>query len=59
MTAVILNFFCVFNEFKGQNDPVVCNKSNMVGATCGTGTAYTSGAHEFTPGYSGFVLLDL
>ena len=27
----------------------VCNKSNTMGATCGTGTANPSVAHEFTP----------
>ena len=25
----------------------LCKKSNTMGATCGVGTAYTSGAHEF------------
>jgi len=25
----------------------VCNESNTTGATCGAGTAYPSGAHEF------------
>ena len=29
----------------------VCNKSYTKGATCGTGTAYPSEAHEFTPGF--------
>ena len=29
----------------------VCNKSNTTGSTCGAGTAYTSGAPEFTTGY--------
>ena len=29
----------------------VCNKSNTTGATCGAGTAYTPGAHEFAPGF--------
>jgi len=27
----------------------VCNKSSMTGVTCGTETAYHSGAPEFTP----------
>jgi hypothetical protein len=31
----------------------------MTGVTCGTGTAYRSGAPQFTPGILvGFVLLD-
>ena len=29
----------------------VCNKSNTTGATCGAGTAYTSGAPEFIPDF--------
>jgi hypothetical protein len=29
----------------------VCTKSNTTGTTCGTGTAYHSGAHAFTPGF--------
>ena len=29
----------------------VCNKSNSTGATCGAGTAYPSGAHDFIPGF--------
>jgi len=29
----------------------VCNKSNMMGATCGAGTVYSSEAPEFTPGF--------
>jgi hypothetical protein len=38
----------------------VCNWSNMTGATSGAGTAYPSGAPEFTLGFLlGFVLLDL
>ena len=31
----------------------VCNKTNMPGATCGVETAYPSGAHKFTLGFSG------
>jgi hypothetical protein len=31
----------------------VCNKSNTRGVTSGAGPVYPSGAHEFTPGYSG------
>ena len=31
----------------------VCDKSNTTGATCGAGTAYPSGAPDFTPGFSG------
>jgi len=31
----------------------VCNQSNTKDATCATGTAYPSGAHEVTPGISG------
>ena len=31
----------------------LCNKSNTMGATCGAGTAYPSGAPEFTPVFSG------
>jgi len=31
----------------------VCNYINTTGATSGAGTAYPSGAHEFTPGFSG------
>jgi hypothetical protein len=30
----------------------VCNKSNTTGATCGAGTAYPSGAPEFTHCFS-------
>ena len=30
---------------------LVCNKSNTRGGTCGAGTAYTSGAQEFTLGF--------
>jgi len=29
----------------------VCNYINTAGATSGAGTAYPSGAHEFTPGF--------
>jgi len=29
----------------------VCIKSTMTGATSGAGTAYPSGAPEFTPGF--------
>jgi len=29
------------------------NKSSTTGATSGAGTAYLSGTHEFTPGFSG------
>ena len=29
----------------------VCNYINMMGATSAEGTAYTPGAHEFTPGF--------
>ena len=29
----------------------VCNKSKMMDATCGAGTAYPSRAPEFTPGF--------
>ena len=28
----------------------VCNQSNTIDTTCGTGTAYTYGAHAFIPG---------
>ena len=31
----------------------VCNKSNTTSVICGAGTAHSSGAHEFTPGFSG------
>jgi hypothetical protein len=31
----------------------VCNKNNTTGATCGAGTAYPSGAPEFTTCFSG------
>jgi len=31
----------------------VCNKSSTADTTSGTGTAYPSGAHEFTPCFSG------
>jgi hypothetical protein len=31
----------------------VCNKINTTGATSGAGTAYPSGAQEFTPVFSG------
>jgi hypothetical protein len=31
----------------------VCNKSNTVGANLRARTAYPTGAHEFTPGFSG------
>jgi len=37
----------------------VCNYINTTGATSGTGTAYPSGALEFTPVFKEFVLLDL
>ena len=30
----------------------ICNNSNTTGTTRGAGTAYPSGAHEFTPGFS-------
>jgi len=29
----------------------LCNKSNAMGATCGSGTAYPFRAPEFTPGF--------
>jgi hypothetical protein len=29
----------------------VCNKNDTTGVTYGTGTAYTSRAHEFIPGF--------
>jgi hypothetical protein len=32
---------------------LTCNKSNTTGATCGAGTAYPSGAPEFTSGFIG------
>ena len=32
---------------------LVCNETNTTGVTIGTGTAYHSGAPEFTPGYCG------
>ena len=31
----------------------VCNKSNTTSVICGAGTAHSSGAHEFTPCFSG------
>ena len=31
----------------------VCNKSNTTSVICGAGTAHSSGAHAFTPGFSG------
>ena len=31
----------------------ICNMSNTTGATCGAGTSYPSGAHEFPPVLSG------
>jgi len=37
----------------------VCNRSTRTGTTCAAGTAYPTRAPEFTPGFSGFVLLDL
>jgi len=38
----------------------VCNNSNTTSVTIGAGTAYHSGAPEFTPGFQwGFVLLNL
>jgi hypothetical protein len=38
----------------------VSYNSNMTGVTSGTGTAYRSGAPQFTPGIVvGFALLDL
>ena len=33
--------------------PIVCNFSNMASTTIGAGTAYPSGAPEFTPGVCG------
>jgi len=33
--------------------------TNKTGTTCGTGTAFTSGTHQFITGFSGFVLLTL
>ena len=51
------NYQCAYNH-----NPVlssfmtyhrVCNESNTTGAYRGTGTAYPSGAHEFTTGFSG------
>jgi hypothetical protein len=36
----------------------VCNKINTTGPTSGAGTAYHSGAHEFTQVFSGEVLLE-
>ena len=48
----------MFPVSQSQSDPFlfmachrVCNKSNPPGATCGAGTVYPSGAHEFTPGF--------
>jgi hypothetical protein len=37
----------------------ICNYSNTTYATNGAGTAFPSKAPERTPGFSGFVLLDL
>jgi hypothetical protein len=37
----------------------ICNKSNMTGATCGTGAAYPSGAPEVNSVFSEFLLLNL
>ena len=31
-----------------MSSPPVCNKNNTTGATYGAGTAYSSGAHDFT-----------
>ena len=33
--------------------------SNTTGVTCGAGTANSSGTSEYTPGFSGFALLDI
>ena len=30
---------------------LICNKCNTTGTTCRAGTAYPSGALEFTPGF--------
>ena len=34
----------------------LCNKSKATGATPGVGTAYPSGAHEITSGFSGVLV---
>ena len=39
--------FSVFSFFMTYHR--ACNWKNITGATSGSGTAYTSGAHEFTP----------
>ena len=41
--------FSVLNSFMTYYR--VCNQINTMGATSGTGTAYLSGAPEFTPGF--------
>jgi len=35
------------------------HRGNATGTTCGAGTAYPFRAPEFTPGFIGFVLLNL
>jgi hypothetical protein len=45
-------------EYLSHKWPLICyhrlfNKNNTTGNTCGAGTAYPSGAHEFTPVCSG------
>ena len=39
----ILSSFMTFHR--------VCNKSNTTGPICGAGTVFSSGAHEFIPGF--------
>jgi hypothetical protein len=56
---VVRNHNPVLSSF--ITDHWVCNrKSNTTGFTCGTGTAYLSGASEYNPGFwREFILLDL
>jgi hypothetical protein len=49
--------FSVLSSFMTYQQ--VCSYIHTTGATSGAGTAYSSGAPEFTPVFSRFVLLDL
>jgi hypothetical protein len=47
--TIYLNVFLLSVRYNNR----VCNQINTTGATSGAGTAYPSGAPEFTPGFSG------
>ena len=55
---VAIMTWLIVTEYLSHKWPLICyhrlcNKNNTTGNICGAGTAYPSGAHEFTPVCSG------